>query len=62
MQTTLNPNTLVKSFMTNKTKSCNQNITLCEDNSIISNPSDVSNILNEYFIYVTQDVNKMSAD
>ena len=58
----------IKPFMTNNVKTNNQNITLYENNSLISNPNDVCNIFNEYYINVTQDfcepdtINNMSAD
>ena len=54
--------------MTNKIKSSHQTITLYENGTQVSNPSDVSNIFNKYFINVAHDmsepenVNKMSAD
>ena len=49
---------IVKPFMTNKVKLNNNKITLFENNSLISKPSDVSNTFNKYFINVTQDLSE----
>ena len=47
---------VVKPFMTNNVKRNNQNITLYEQDSLISTPTDVSNTFNEYFINITNDL------
>ena len=49
---------IVKPFMTNNAKTNNHKITLFENNALISQPSDVSNTFNEYFINVTQDLSE----
>lgn len=46
---------VVKPFMTNNIKNCNSNITLYENDTIISNASDVANVFNKYFINVAND-------
>ena len=54
--------------MTNKIKSSHQTITLYKNGTLVSNQSDVSNVINQFFINVAHDmsdpenVNKMSAD
>ena len=59
---------IVKPFMTNKVKTNHQNITLFHNDSLISKQTEVSNVLNEYYVNVTNDlcesdeVRQMSAD
>ena len=59
---------IVKPFMTNKTKSSNENITLYEGDSLISKATDVCNIFNDYYVNVTNSfceseyINDMSAE
>ena len=47
---------VIKPFITNNVKSGNDCITLCNDNSLISNPTDVSNVFNEFFTNISQDL------
>ena len=47
---------VVKPFMTNKSKANNQNITLYENDSLVTDSTDISNIFNEYFINVANDL------
>ena len=49
---------VVKPFMTNNVKRNNHNITLYEQDSLISTQSDVSNTFNEYFINVANDLSE----
>jgi len=42
----------IKPFLTNKNTQTRQHISLLEDNRVISNPQDVCNILNDYFINI----------
>ena len=59
---------MIKPFITNKTKSNSHTITLFENDTLVTNPVEVTNIFNEYFINVAQDpkepdnVNNMSTD
>ena len=59
---------IVKPFMTNKSKSSNEHITLYEGESLISNATDVCNIFNDYYVNVTsnfcepENVNGMSVE
>ena len=59
---------IIKPFMTNKSKSNNETVTLYEKEAIVNNPFDVSNIFNDYFINITSDfsepeyVHTLSAD
>ena len=46
---------VIKPFITDKTKSNYQNIMLYEGNSLISDPHQVANTFNKYFINVTDD-------
>ena len=46
---------IIKPFITNNTKSSNDRITLFHENSLISNPSEVSNIFNDFFTNITND-------
>ena len=47
---------IVKPFLTNKVKTNHQNITLFHNDSLISKQTEVSNVLNEYFVNVTNDL------
>ena len=46
---------VIKPFITDKSKSNNQNIMLYENNSLISDPQQVADNFNEYFINITND-------
>ena len=46
----------VKPFMTNKSKGCNENITLKHNGKIINNPNDVCDIFNDYFTNVAREI------
>ena len=47
---------VVKPFMTNKSKANSQNITLYENDTLVTDSTDISNIFNEYFINVANDL------
>ena len=42
--------------MTNKSKGCNENITLKHNGKIINNPNDVCDIFNDYFTNVAREI------
>ena len=46
----------VKPFMTNKSKGCNENITLKHYGKIINNPNDVCDIFNGYLTNVAREI------
>ena len=46
----------IKPFMTNKSKSCNENITLKHNGKIMNNPDDVCDIFNSYFTNVALEI------
>ena len=46
----------IKPFMTNKSKSCNENITLKHNGKIVNNPNDVCDIFNGYFTNVALEI------
>ena len=46
----------IKPFMTNKSKSCNENITLKHNGKIMNNPNDVCDIFNGYFTNVALEI------
>ena len=47
---------IIKPFMTNKSKSCNENITLKHNGKIVNNPGDVCYIFNGYFANVALEI------
>ena len=46
----------IKPFMTNISKSCNENITLKHNGKIVNNPDDVCDIFNGYFTNVALEI------
>ena len=46
----------IKPFMTNKSKSCNENITLKHNGKIVNNPNDVCDIFNGYYTNVALEI------
>ena len=46
----------IKPFMTNKSISCNENITLKHNGKIVNNPDDVCDIFNGYFTIVALEI------
>ena len=48
----------IKPFLTDRTKSTDQNISLFHDNRVINDPVKVCNIFNDYFINAASDIGK----
>ena len=46
----------IQPFMTNKSKGCNENITLKHNGKIVNNPDDVCDIFNGYFTNVALEI------